>query len=259
MQIAIDVTLDYRLPKPHDVLLQIEAAAMIDQRIIRSELLVSSPERLRAVPGEEAIGQRTWAYADGQLQVSYSALVGVDRPVVHLAELNAADPRDLPALVIPYLLPSRYCEVEKFENFVEQQFGGVEGGEKLLAMRDWIAGNLTYASNTSSGVTTAMDTFATRRGVCRDYAHLLASFARAAMIPARLVSAYAPDVMPPDFHAVVEVWLEDGWHLIDATGMAKCDEIVRVGVGRDATDIAFMTIFGSAEMTSQFVNVRRNA
>ena len=40
MQIAIDVTLDYRLPTAHDVLLQIEAAEMADQRIIESELLV---------------------------------------------------------------------------------------------------------------------------------------------------------------------------------------------------------------------------
>jgi transglutaminase-like putative cysteine protease len=259
MEIAIDVTLDYRLPRPHDVLLQIEAAAMVDQQILRSELLISSPERLRAVPGEEAIGQRTWAYADGQMQVSYSALVDVRRPAVDLSSLYAADPRDLPALVIPYLLPSRYIEADKFESFVSGRFGDEVGGAKVLAMRDWIARNLEYRSNMSSGVTTAVDTFTTRAGVCRDYAHLLAGFARAAMIPARVVSAYAPDVDPPDFHAVVEVWLEDGWHLIDATGMAKCDEIVRVGVGRDATDIAFMTIFGTAEFVHQYVNVRRNA
>ena len=259
MHIAIDVTLDYRLPSAHDVLLQIEAAEMADQRIIKSDFLVSSPERLRAVPGEESIGQRTWAYADRQLQVSYSAVVDVDRPVVELAGLSAAEPRDLPALVVPYLLPSRYCQADKFESFVERRFGDAHGGAKVAAMRDWIGRNLDYVSNSSSGVTTAVDTFTTRTGVCRDYAHLLAAFARAAMIPARLVSAYAPGVTPPDFHAVVEVWLEDGWHLIDATGMAQCNEIVRIGVGRDATDIAFMTIFGSAEMVHQYVNVRRNA
>lgn len=259
MQILIDVTLDYRLPTAHDVLLQIEAAAMADQHIVESQLLVSSPEPLRAVPGEESIGQRTWVYAEQQLQVSYRAVVDINRPVVELASLGAADTRDLPALVVPYLLSSRYCQADKFESFVQKRFGDVSGGAKIAAMRDWIAQNLEYRSGTSSGVTTAADTFATRRGVCRDYAHLLATFARAAMIPARLVGAYAPDVTPPDFHAVVEVWLEDGWHLIDATGMAKCNEIVRIGVGRDATDIAFMTIFGSAEMVSQFVNVRRNA
>jgi transglutaminase-like putative cysteine protease len=117
--------------------------------------------------------------------------------------------------------------------------------------------NIDYVSGTSDGDTTAAHTFVQRQGVCRDFAHLLASMARAASIPARLVSAYAPGVDPPDFHAVVEVWLEGSWHLIDATGMARPEEIVRIGVGRDATDIAFMTVFGSAELYDQQVEVKR--
>ena len=86
---------------------------------------------------------------------------------------------------------------------------------------------------------------------------MLATFARAAAIPARIVSAYAPDVTPPDFHAIVEVWLEDAWHLVDATGMAKAEEVVRIAVGRDATDIAFMTVFGTATFRNQSVSVTR--
>ena len=240
------------------MLLQIEAAAMADQRLLVSNLLIGSPEPLRAVPGEESIGQRTWVFADRRLQVSYHAEVAIDRPVVDLGQLDSANPRDLPALVVPYLLSSRYCEADKFEAYVGRRFGDTRGGAKVLAMRDWIAANVSYQSNTSSGTTTAADTFTQRRGVCRDFAHLLTTFARAALIPARVVSAYAPGVEPPDFHAVVEVWLEDGWHLIDATGMAQPDDIVRIGVGRDATDIAFMTIFGSAQLLSQVVTVRRN-
>ncbi|WP_369015557.1 transglutaminase-like domain-containing protein, partial [Serratia marcescens] len=45
-------------------------------------------------------------------------------------------------------------------------------------------------------MTTALMTFADRRGVCRDYAHLLVALARAGGIPARCVSAYAPGVDP---------------------------------------------------------------
>ena len=41
----------------------------------------------------------------------------------------------------------------------------------------------------------------------RDYAHLLVTMARAAAIPARFVSCFAPGVDPPDFHAVAEVFL----------------------------------------------------
>jgi hypothetical protein len=69
MIIDIDVLLDYGIPDRHDVLLQVEAAAMTDQRIIESNLTVTSPEGLRAVEGEESIGQRTWAVGLGQFRV----------------------------------------------------------------------------------------------------------------------------------------------------------------------------------------------
>ncbi len=257
MRITIDVLLDYHIPEPHDVLLQIEAAAMTDQRLLTSSLSVTSPERLGAVPGEEAIGQRTWAAGAGQFRATYHASVQIGRIIRPLGALQAADPRMFSAVVVPYLLPSRYCESDRFEAFVQREFAACEGGAKVAAMRDWITGNIAYVSGASTRETTAADTFVQRQGVCRDFAHLMAGFARAALIPARLVSAYAPDVSPPDFHAVVEVWLEGSWHLVDATGMARPEEIVRIGVGRDATDIAFMTVFGTAEFREQRVSVVR--
>lgn len=259
MIVEINVRLNYHLPQSHDVLLQIEAAAMEDQHLISSRLMVSSACDLVAVAGEELIGQRTWASGLGNFVVDYDCAVELKRPRVDLTQLRADHPRHLPAAVITHLLPSRYCESDQFEGFVERSFAHVEGGAKIMAMRDWVEANLAYASGTSSGTTTAAQTFVKRQGVCRDYAHLLASFARAATIPARLVSAYAPGVTPPDFHAVVEVWLEGAWHLIDATGMAQADEIVRIGVGRDAIDIAFMTVFGTAILQEQRVSVQRRA
>ena len=129
--------------------------------------------------------------------------------------------------------------------------------DDLKAIRDWIARHFTYEPGTSTATTTALDSFIERRGICRDYAHVLITLARASTIPARYVSCYAPGVTPPDFHAVVELWLGGAWRLVDPTGMAHPDEIARVCVGRDATDIAFMTIFGSAWLQQQRVTVTR--
>lgn len=255
MRLAIDVLLDYSLPMPADVLLQVEVAAMADQRIVAESLLVGSPEPLRTQPGEEAVGQRCWALGDGRIDARYVATIDIDRPIVWLDTLTAALPRDLPALASPYLLPSRYIESDLFEAFTGRQFGHLRGGAKVLAMRDWVLREMTYVAGASDGTTTAADSFVRREGVCRDYAHLMAAFARAALIPARVVSVYAPNVEPPDFHAVVEVWLESAWHLIDATGMAEAEAMARIAVGRDATDIAFMTIFGSAVLIEQRVTV----
>jgi len=157
--------------------------------------------------------------------------------------------------VVAYLWPSRYCEADRFETFVERQFGGIEGGAKLLAMREWIGSEMDYVPGSSDTRTTAADAFVARQGVCRDYAHLMATFARAAGVPARLTSVYAWRLDPPDFHAVVEVWLDGAWHFLDATGLAPTEGLARICVGRDATDIAFMTIFGAATMNAQSVTV----
>lgn len=255
MRLNIDVVLDYRLPERHDVLLQIEAAAMVDQRIVHADLRVTSPLPLSATPGEESIGQRTWAVGDGRFSATYSARVDVERAGFDLSGLQAVPPRALPGLVVGYLLPSRYVGSHRFESFVERRFGALSGGARVAAMRDWIEREVRYVAGASDGDTTAGDTFVRREGVCRDYAHLLAAFVRAGGIPARLVSVYAPNVAPPDFHAVVEVWLDGSWWLVDATGMAQPETMARVAVGRDATDIAFMTVFGSALLVEQRVTV----
>lgn len=255
MRLSIDVELDYWIEDEADVLLQVEVAAMPDQKLARQELSVWTNSPLAAVKGEDGIGQRCLTRGTGSFQVKYQSIVEIARPVVDLAKLDAAPPRLLPAEVISYLLPSRYCESDRFEGFVIGEFAGLAGGAMASAMRDWVEQHLRYESGTSSGVTTAMMTFADRRGVCRDYAHLLCSLLRAGGLPARCVSVYAPGVEPQDFHAVCEVWLADGWHLLDATGMAGCDDLARVAVGRDATDIAFMTVFGRAIMNNQKVVV----
>jgi transglutaminase-like putative cysteine protease len=91
----------------------------------------------------------------------------------------------------------------------------------------------------------------------RDFAHVLITMARASTIPARFVSVYAPDVDPPDFHAVAEVYLDEAWHLVDPTGMAGPDTIARIGVGADAADVAFMSSFGMMTLREQTVSVIR--
>lgn len=255
IRLSLDVSLAYSLPEPHDVLLQIAAAALPAQKILSESLTVTSAEPLRAIVGEDGIGQRTLAAGEGHFVAEYRATVEIRRPSLQIEGLAAVPPRDVPADVLPYLLPSRYCNGEPFDAFVKKTFGGLNGGAKVLAMRDWVESNLAYVPGSSNGITTAADTFVQRQGVCRDYAHLLVALVRAAHLPARVVSVYAPRVEPQDFHAVVEVWLEGGWHLIDPTGMAKPEEMAIIGVGRDATDIAFMTVFGSAAFIEQRVLV----
>ena len=52
-----------------------------------------------------------------------------------------------------------------------------------------------------------------------------------------------------------EVYVDGQWRLVDATGMAPLDGLVRASTGLDAADIAFMTIFGSATLLEQSFSV----
>jgi transglutaminase-like putative cysteine protease len=257
MRLTINALLDYDIPNPADVLLALEVAQAADQNLVTDRLIVSGVDALTPISGEEAIGRRTWTRAGGRMKADYTATVDVNRAAPNLRQLERDNPRHLPALVVPYLFPSRYCEADRFRPLVEREFGGLGGGAKVRAVADWIGSHVAYMSGVSDATTTATDTFIARQGVCRDFAHLMIAMVRAADIPARMVGAYAWRLEPQDFHAVVEVWLEGGWHLVDPTGLAPCEGIVRIGVGRDATDISFMTVFGEARLIEQSVKVTR--
>jgi transglutaminase-like putative cysteine protease len=207
------------------------------------------------VSAQDHVGERIWLRKEGQLLVDYCATVAIERIVRDVASLPALAPHRLPGETVQYLLPSRYCPSHQFTDFVNERFGHLAGGVRLAAMRDWVAGHLAYVPGSSHSETTAADTFHAGQGVCRDYAHLLITLARAGEIPARYASVYAPGVTPPDFHAVAEVFLGGQWHPVDATGMAQAAEMAVIGVGRDSGDVAFLTAFGPLYFRSQSVEV----
>ncbi|MGY9046625.1 hypothetical protein P775_08630 [Puniceibacterium antarcticum] len=254
MNLKIDVTLDYALFGPTDCLAQIYAADMPDQTLV-SGLLTTQTRTPRTTPAEEDIGERLWVQETSALTWHYAAEIKIKRKTENIAELKADLPHDLPPEVVKYLFPSRYCPSDKFLAFVNAEFGTLQGGAKLAAMNTFVNTFFAYVPGTSDAETSALETFVLRQGVCRDFAHMLITLARAGTIPARIVSVYALGVEPQDFHAVVEVWLEGAWHLVDPTGMAKPEDMARICVGRDATDIAFLTTYGRTELRRQNVMV----
>lgn len=262
MTISIETEFDFTLPDPTDVLLQFEAAAIPEQRIVETDTRISPSEFFSRVPSQDAIGERMWIRAQGRFQVSYRARVEVDRLLPDLGQLERMQPHLLPGEAVQYLFDSRYCQAERFCEFVSDEFGSTDGGARIVALCEWIAQHFTYEPGSSDAKTTALDTFIARRGICRDYAHLLVTLARASNIPARYVSVYAPGVEPPDFHAVAEVFLADptipgggAWHLVDATKMAQPAQMVKIGVGRDAADVSFLTSFGRSDFGDKRVSV----
>jgi transglutaminase-like putative cysteine protease len=114
----------------------------------------------------------------------------------------------------------------------------------------WIRDHIQYQIGSTNPNTSAADVLVQRAGVCRDFAHLAIAFCRALNIPARFIASYANFPDPPaDFHAVFEAYLGGRWYLFDPTELAPRNQVTRIGTGRDATDVAFATIFGMAQMT----------
>lgn len=258
--LSIAVKLAYNFAQPSDCLFQFEVAHTAQQRVVQEILLMpvgTDPDRLS---GESGIGTRFWLHHEGPVKMDYRVTVEIARAEPPLSTMAILPPHQLPSETVCYLMGSRYCDAGAFQNFVGESFGELSGGAKVDAMRQWIADNMSYQPGSSDANTTAQDSFVRRAGVCRDYAHLMIVMARAAAIPARMVSVYAPHVAPQDFHAVAQLYLADesgkgGWHFVDATGMAQAADIALIGVGRDAADIAFMTVYGMAEFCEQAVEV----
>lgn len=257
MLLDLTVHLDYALAGPTDLLLQIEAAETSDQHVLSKDLRSSRVSHFVRVDAEAGLGERIWLRAEDRLCCDYTARVAIDRAAPDIAGLEAVPPHRLPGDAVGYLMPSRYCPSDEFQAFAAAEFGHLQGGALIAALRDWIRGAFRYVPGVSNAQTTALDTFVQRQGICRDFAHVLVTLARAAAIPARFASVYAPRVTPSDFHAVAEVYLTGGWQLVDPSGMATADEIVRIGVGPDASGVAFLTAFGSMTLQAQSVAVTR--
>ena len=255
--ISIQTHLVYSAASPCNLLLQIEAAQDAEQHDLDAELTIRPSVENSVVQGEEQIGKRRWIRVENEFDCKYSARVQVRRAAVDLGSYQATPLSLIPGDVTKFLMPSRYCHPEAFLDFIPRQFGQISGGPLIADMSGWIKNHFVYDNGASHTSTTATDSFARRTGVCRDYAHVLIAMSRAVGIPARFVSVYAPDVVPQDFHAVAEVYLEGCWHLVDPTGMTNVPDIVRIGVGRDAADVSFMTSYGSMVLKQQSVQVSR--
>lgn len=255
MRLDVDLEMAYSLGEGRMVLLAVEAARCAGQRVIAERLDIEDASLTR-IAGESGLGTRAWArLGAGVMRLRYRAEIEVTR-AEHPLETRAACPmHELPAEALGYLRPSRFCQSDEFGGFVGNRFGHLDGGRKVAAIRDWVAAEIAYLQASSHTQTTVLDTFARREGVCRDFAHMVCALTRAAGIPARYASVYGFGVMPPDFHAVAQVWLDGGWHLVDATGMCTADGMALIGVGRDACDAPFMETEDHAEPLAQSVAV----
>jgi transglutaminase-like putative cysteine protease len=162
---------------------------------------------------------------------------------------------ELPNETLIYLLSSRYCEVDRLSSAAFELFGSVAPGwPRVQAICDWAYSKVTFGYQYARPTKTALDVFTERVGVCRDFQHLAVTFCRALNIPARYATGYLGDIgVPPpgspmDFSAWFEAYLDGRWWTFDARHNQPRIGRVLMAVGRDASDVAITTSFGSANL-----------
>ena len=255
MRYRVGVNLTYQEPRISTFVLNVAAAQTAHQRV-EDEVFEITPNAVLDSEVDAATGTRYHRFVATQDEVSirYSATVISMPQIDDPATLRAAPPDRLPLHLLPYLLPSRYCQSDQLMRLAYREFGRyLPGYAQIQAICNWIHENVDYLVGTTGPMTSAFDTATARAGVCRDFAHLGIAFCRAINIPARFVSGYAYGLRPPDFHAMFEAWLGDRWYLFDPTRQIAPAGMLRIGTGRDAGDVSFAFIFGAARMTNMEV------
>lgn len=180
----------------------------------------------------------------GALAVAYRAVVDVTRPLLPV-EVRADNPARLPLSILTYMLPSRYCESDRFGPMAWDLFGKIaDRAEQVKEICRWVDATLAYSPGATDSRTSAWEVWQLKKGVCRDYTHLAIALCRALNIPARYVSGYALGLEPEDFHACFEAYLGGTWYLFDPTDGIAADRIVVIARGRDAANAPMTTIFG---------------
>jgi len=254
--INVRCSLSYQVQRTTSFLFQVAAATTPHQRVVNEQFTIT-PEIEPEACKVGLLGNRVHRLtADaGELAVAYAARVELEPLVQDVDHLPEVPHAQLPADVLTYLNPSRYGVSDRLMRFAWDEFGDADPGHARVArIADWVHGYLSYVPGSTGASTDACDVLLQREGVCRDYAHLSIALCRALGIPARYVAGYAVALQPPDFHGFFEAFVGDAWYLFDATRLAHVSGLVRIGAGRDAADVSFATLIGSARLTDMTVH-----
>jgi transglutaminase-like putative cysteine protease len=157
---------------------------------------------------------------------------------------------------LEYAMPSPYVpRLEELRDYGALSFRpGRPAAEAAIDLMQRIHTDFKYEARSTEIDTPLAKAFAQRRGVCQDFAHLMAGSIRMQGLPVRYVSGYLLTHAPDDdaemlgadaSHAWVQVWCPgtvgvpaDGWLDLDPTNdLVPGTGHIRVAVGRDFSDV----------------------
>src|SRR5271168_2861138 len=224
------------------------------------------PEPAQRREGQDFFGNRlTWIEIEEPhetLTIKLSARVAVDALVEppRLATAAWESVREQafatsdigPLSPAHFLFPSRMVSLDpEIRDYVRQSFTpGRAILDAAIELNNRLKADIIYEIGATTVTTTAPMSFALRRGVCQDFAHIMISGLRGIGLPAAYVSGYLRSAPPNDatrlqgseaMHAWVMLWCGTaaGWIGLDPTNaILAAEDHVSLAVGRDYTDVA---------------------
>jgi transglutaminase-like putative cysteine protease len=230
---------------------------------VHAAALEIEPAPIARREGQDFFGNRmTWIEFDqphDRLSVRVAARVAVKRDVAPQASPAWEAIRDAafastdlsPNSPVHYVFPSRQVSLDpEIRAYAAESFPPgrpvLDGAVDLMRR---IKADFIYEVGVTTASTTPPMSFALRRGVCQDFAHIMISGMRGLGLPAAYVSGYLRSGSSQDdvlagadaMHAWVLVGCGDevGWCGLDPTnGIFAGDDHVVLAIGRDYADVA---------------------
>ncbi|HUZ44416.1 MAG TPA: transglutaminase family protein [Acidimicrobiales bacterium] len=254
MLVRVGCEFEYEAPAPTPSLWQIRPHLEGDHQVVSEIWTPPAPARTYLDAYGNVCDRITLSH--GHSVVRYDATVEVPSTCDDTnVAAGATAVEDLPDEAFVYLLPSRFCWPDVLHDQAWELFESFPPGwARVQAVSDWVHEHIRYEVGSSTAVTTAVDVWESRAGVCRDLTQLGITLCRALNVPARYVAGYLPDIgvapadLPMDFCSWLEVWLEGRWWTFDPRNNERRVGRVVIARGRDALDAAMATTWGAAEL-----------
>jgi transglutaminase-like putative cysteine protease len=268
-------TCNYASPVAHARhVLRLTPVPRAGQRVHVAALQIM-PEPVHRREGQDFFGNRlTWIDIEephDTLTVKLAARVAVDPPSYPAAEEGSTGAAPVatppwesvreeafatsdigPLSPVHFLFPSRMVSLDPdIRSYTSESFAPDRPVlDAAIELNGRLKSDIGYEIGATNVRTTPPMSFALRRGVCQDFAHIMISGLRSLGLPALYVSGYLRSAPPTDagrlqgseaMHAWVMLWCgpDVGWIGLDPTnGILAADEHVTLALGRDYTDVA---------------------
>jgi transglutaminase-like putative cysteine protease len=245
MKLRVSCNLSFRIEDPTALILMLRPLSGVQQKVTKSSYIVEP--NVQITESKDSYGnfcQRLVA-PPGEFIVYTSAEVNTAENIDSAPGADFVEIQNLPGQVLPYLLPSRYCESDRFGDLAREIVADARPGyDQVSRIVDWVRNNIKYIPGSSDSPVSAIEVNNRGYGVCRDLAQTAITLCRSISIPARLVVGYLYQLEPMDLHAWFEAYVGGRWYIFDPTQSYLRDGRVIIAFGRDAADVSIFHQFG---------------